>query len=156
METARGGQSVAWQRSMYVLISQLSCVGDRSLPGWKPRDNTNPWLVTLADIVVTQPVTVFHQSYHLVPYFKHRSVCRHCSDWAIASNELGQTDGIPALVLPSGGMAVRYLESVTDERFFRRLSLLVVDQVAVDLFAELSNWLANVSSPVEETSSVRG
>ncbi|KAG5451213.1 hypothetical protein CSKR_112840 [Clonorchis sinensis] len=32
---------------------------------------------------------------------------------------------------------------------------LVVDQVAVDLFAELGNWLANVSSPYEETSSVR-
>ncbi|KER20800.1 hypothetical protein T265_10738 [Opisthorchis viverrini] len=30
-----------------------------------------------------------------------------------------------------------------------------VDQVAVDLFAELGNWLANVSSPHEETSSVR-
>ncbi|KAG5454543.1 hypothetical protein CSKR_104900 [Clonorchis sinensis] len=30
----------------------------------------------------------------------------------------------------------------------------VVDQMAVDLFAELGNWLANVSSPVEETSSV--
>ncbi|GAA34486.2 hypothetical protein CLF_104234 [Clonorchis sinensis] len=33
--------------------------------------------------------------------------------------------------------------------------MLVVDQVAVDLFAELGNWLANVSSPYEETSSVR-
>ncbi|KER33114.1 hypothetical protein T265_12693, partial [Opisthorchis viverrini] len=32
---------------------------------------------------------------------------------------------------------------------------LVVDQVAVDLFAELGNWLANVSSPYEEASSVR-
>ncbi|KAG5454237.1 hypothetical protein CSKR_111771 [Clonorchis sinensis] len=32
---------------------------------------------------------------------------------------------------------------------------LVVDQMAVDLFAELDNWLANVLSPVEETSSVR-
>ncbi|KER23302.1 hypothetical protein T265_08786 [Opisthorchis viverrini] len=32
---------------------------------------------------------------------------------------------------------------------------LVVDQVAVDLFAELGNWLANVSSPYEVTSSVR-
>ncbi|GAA48486.1 hypothetical protein CLF_101670 [Clonorchis sinensis] len=30
---------------------------------------------------------------------------------------------------------------------------MVVDQMAVDLFAELGNWLANVSSPVEETSS---
>ncbi|KAG5448039.1 hypothetical protein CSKR_106592 [Clonorchis sinensis] len=28
-------------------------------------------------------------------------------------------------------------------------------QMTVDLFAELGNWLANVSSPVEETSSVR-
>ncbi|KER28781.1 hypothetical protein T265_04471 [Opisthorchis viverrini] len=28
-------------------------------------------------------------------------------------------------------------------------------KMTVDLFAELSNWLANVSSPVEETSSVR-
>ncbi|GAA57833.1 hypothetical protein CLF_113253 [Clonorchis sinensis] len=34
-----------------------------------------------------------------------------------------------------------------------RVSLLVVDQMAVDLFAELGNWLANVSSPYEETSS---
>ncbi|KER21876.1 hypothetical protein T265_09906 [Opisthorchis viverrini] len=32
---------------------------------------------------------------------------------------------------------------------------LVADRMAVDLFAELGNWLANVSSPVEETSSVR-
>ncbi|KER30358.1 hypothetical protein T265_13184, partial [Opisthorchis viverrini] len=32
---------------------------------------------------------------------------------------------------------------------------LVVDQMAVDLFAELGNWLANVSSSYEETSSVR-
>ncbi|KAG5453345.1 hypothetical protein CSKR_109359 [Clonorchis sinensis] len=36
-----------------------------------------------------------------------------------------------------------------------RHGALVVDQVAVDLFAELGNWLANVSSPYEETSSVR-
>ncbi|KAG5447683.1 hypothetical protein CSKR_112138 [Clonorchis sinensis] len=36
-----------------------------------------------------------------------------------------------------------------------RVSSLVVDQVAVDLFAELGNWLADVSSPYEETSSVR-
>ncbi|KER32784.1 hypothetical protein T265_12756, partial [Opisthorchis viverrini] len=35
------------------------------------------------------------------------------------------------------------------------LRKLVADQMAVDLFAELGNWLANVSSPVEETSSVR-
>ncbi|KER19364.1 hypothetical protein T265_11839 [Opisthorchis viverrini] len=33
-----------------------------------------------------------------------------------------------------------------------RVCLLVVDQIAVDLLAELGNWLANVSSPVEETS----
>ncbi|KER27677.1 hypothetical protein T265_05310 [Opisthorchis viverrini] len=32
---------------------------------------------------------------------------------------------------------------------------LVVDQVAVGLFAELGSWLANFSSPYEETSSVR-
>ncbi|KER22365.1 hypothetical protein T265_09534 [Opisthorchis viverrini] len=32
----------------------------------------------------------------------------------------------------------------------------VVDQMAVDLFAELGNWPANVSPPYEETSSVRG
>ncbi|KER23686.1 hypothetical protein T265_08493 [Opisthorchis viverrini] len=32
--------------------------------------------------------------------------------------------------------------------------LLVVDQVAVDLFDELGNWLANVSPPYEETSSL--
>ncbi|KER26103.1 hypothetical protein T265_06584 [Opisthorchis viverrini] len=31
----------------------------------------------------------------------------------------------------------------------------VIDQVAVDQFAELGNWFANVSSPIEETSSVR-
>ncbi|KER24169.1 hypothetical protein T265_08107 [Opisthorchis viverrini] len=30
-----------------------------------------------------------------------------------------------------------------------------VKGMAVDLFAELGNWLANVSSPYEETSSVR-
>ncbi|KAG5447782.1 hypothetical protein CSKR_106820 [Clonorchis sinensis] len=40
-------------------------------------------------------------------------------------------------------------------RLFSWVSLLVVDQAAVDLFAELGNWLANVSSPYEETSSVR-
>ncbi|KAG5448040.1 hypothetical protein CSKR_106591 [Clonorchis sinensis] len=36
---------------------------------------------------------------------------------------------------------------------FSKSILLVADQMAVDLFAELGNWLANVSSPVEETSS---
>ncbi|KAG5453964.1 hypothetical protein CSKR_110047 [Clonorchis sinensis] len=31
----------------------------------------------------------------------------------------------------------------------------VVHQMAVDLFAKLGNWLADVSSPYEKTSSVR-
>ncbi|KER28587.1 hypothetical protein T265_04630 [Opisthorchis viverrini] len=51
---------------------------------------------------------------------------------------------------------------ITNERFSwvpDRLTIesktLVVDQMAVDLFAELGNWLANVSSPHEKTSSVR-
>ncbi|KER31304.1 hypothetical protein T265_13019, partial [Opisthorchis viverrini] len=33
--------------------------------------------------------------------------------------------------------------------------LVVIDQVAIDLLAERGNWLASVSSPYEETSSVR-
>ncbi|GAA56014.1 hypothetical protein CLF_109655 [Clonorchis sinensis] len=35
------------------------------------------------------------------------------------------------------------------------LCIFRIHKVAVDLFAELGNWLANVSSPYEETSSVR-
>ncbi|KER25473.1 LOW QUALITY PROTEIN: hypothetical protein T265_14209 [Opisthorchis viverrini] len=62
---------------------------------------------------------------------------------------LGQRDSIPALVLPSGGIKARHRKGDTAKR-------ITVHHMAVDLFAELGNWLANVSSPVEEISSLNG
>ncbi|KER33161.1 hypothetical protein T265_00862 [Opisthorchis viverrini] len=44
---------------------------------------------------------------------------------------------------------------LTDIEYADDIALLGSDPMAVDLFAELGNWLANVSSPYEETSSVR-
>ncbi|KER34055.1 LOW QUALITY PROTEIN: hypothetical protein T265_12494 [Opisthorchis viverrini] len=41
-----------------------------------------------------------------------------------------------------------------NKHWINTFTTLVVDHMAVDLFAELGNWLANVSSPYEETSSV--
>ncbi|KER27866.1 hypothetical protein T265_13698, partial [Opisthorchis viverrini] len=46
----------------------------------------------------------------------------------------------------------RHLQSVICAT--SKKQVLVVDHVAVDLFAEFGNWLANISSPYEETSSV--
>ncbi|KAG5442008.1 hypothetical protein CSKR_106950 [Clonorchis sinensis] len=74
---------------------------------------------------------------------------------------------VSAFMFPPDGMEARHRMCVTTEQKpinptsasvligahqVARMCLLVVDQMAVDLFAELGNWLANVSFPVEETS----
>ncbi|KAG5452465.1 hypothetical protein CSKR_110233 [Clonorchis sinensis] len=61
-------------------------------------------------------------------------------------SRLGQPGSIPALVLPSGGMAARHRKGATAEQ--ENAMLLIVG-----LFAELGSWIANVSSPIEVTSS---
>ncbi|KAG5454300.1 hypothetical protein CSKR_113993 [Clonorchis sinensis] len=55
---------------------------------------------------------------------------------------------------PEGSMRAEILPDFQSRGWARTKDLqrLVVDQMAVDPFAELGNWLAHVSSPVEETS----
>ncbi|GAA48166.1 hypothetical protein CLF_101260 [Clonorchis sinensis] len=46
----RGGQCMTWQRSMKTLTSKLSRGDNYRLSGSGPRDSSDQWLVTLAEL----------------------------------------------------------------------------------------------------------
>ncbi|KER31599.1 hypothetical protein T265_02235 [Opisthorchis viverrini] len=108
-----GGRCMTWQPNTKTLTSKLGRVGNCRPPGWGPRNSKHQWLVTLAETAQS-----CSQGGEMAQWLKRKFTDR-----------LGQPGGIPALVLPWGGMVARHRKDVTAERDQLRKTLICLFKV---------------------------
>ncbi|KER27079.1 hypothetical protein T265_13858, partial [Opisthorchis viverrini] len=151
----------------HLKTSQFRC---SNRPSLTPTTKQPLLCLKLANATRTLQIRAFTSSVTLqseliqLPRYVKRSTTSSTSPWIVngvfsdCTSTSMTLHFVGAKCIPKDGMTLVTSSKSTQYSQYSsvaRVCLLVVDQMAVYLFAELGNWLANVSSPVEETSSDR-
>ncbi|KER19633.1 hypothetical protein T265_11645 [Opisthorchis viverrini] len=142
-------------RSMKEITKRLGAVGATRLPGWRPRDPHCAWLETLQDMAanrcqwrsccqfLSRSPELSNKSWL---YGSEASVLNTdvmlsvmmvrglnpTSDSRFPLSRLERPGSVPALALPSGGMAARHRMGATTERFLFATRLMSCTEVDLD------------------------